>query len=66
MTKQELSDILDITRPTLNKWEKEKPELVRLINQGMLFDKLIEDTEKQLEKLKLLKENANIGKFKLK
>ena len=44
MTKKELSDILGITRPILNNWEKEKPELVRLINQGVLFDKLIEDT----------------------
>ena len=66
MTKEELANILGTTRQNLSKWEKERPELVRLINQGMLFDKLIEDTKKQLEDLQELKKSANIGKFKLK
>ena len=66
MTKQELSDLLGITRPTLNKWEKEKPELVRLINQGFALDESIEATKKHLEELEAIKAKANNGKFKLK
>lgn len=66
MTKQELSDLLGITRPTLNKWEIEKPELVRLINQGFALDESIAATEKHLAELKAIKANANSGKFKLK
>lgn len=66
MTKQELSDLLNITRPTLNKWEKDKPELVRLINQGLLMDGQIEEQRKNLHKLEELKNNASNGKFNLK
>lgn len=66
MTKQELSDLLGITRPTLNKWEKEKPDLVRLINQGFALDESIEATKKHLAELERIKKNANSGKFKLK
>ncbi len=66
MTKQELSDLLGITRPTLNKWEKEKPELVRLINQGFALDESIEATKKHLTELEAIKEKASSGKFKLK
>jgi hypothetical protein len=50
----------------LNKWEKERPDLVRLINQGLAFDELIEKTKVSLTELEAIKENANNGKFKLK
>jgi transcriptional regulator with XRE-family HTH domain len=66
LTKQELSDLLGITRPTLNNWEKKKPELVRLINQGLMMDKQIEDMETSLNKLKELKAKSSNGKFNLK
>lgn len=66
MTKQELADILGISRPTLNAWEKEKPDLVRLINQGLALDESIEATRKHLEKLEKIKAEASNGKFKLK
>jgi DNA-binding XRE family transcriptional regulator len=39
MTKQELADLIGVSRPTLNTWEKEKTELVRLINLGLQTDK---------------------------
>jgi len=66
MNKNELAKMMGISLKTLYNWEKEKPELVRLINQGLAFDKLIEDTEKQLKDLKDIKSRANNGKFKLK
>ncbi len=66
MTKEELADILGTTRQNLNKWEKERPDLVRLINQGLALDESIEATEKHLENLKAIKEKASSGKFKLK
>lgn len=66
MTKEELANILGTTRQNLTKWEKERPELVRLINQGLALDASIEATEKHLDDLKKIRENANNGKFKLK
>jgi len=66
LTKKELSEIFNISRPTLNKWEKEKPELVRLVNQGLLIDELIEEAERNLERLKKLKENIDNDKFNIK
>ena len=52
MTRQELAKKLNITRNTLTNWEKEKPELIRLINQGLALDEQISETQKFLEKLK--------------
>ncbi len=66
MTKKELAEILNVSRPTLNKWEKEKPELVRLVNQGLLIDELIEEAERNLLNLKKLKSEINNKKFNIK
>jgi len=66
MTKQELASLLNVSRNTLNNWEKEKPDLVRLINQGLVLDDQIEEAERNLNKLKALKEKANSNKFQLK
>lgn len=66
MTKQELADLIGVARQTLNQWEKEKPELVRLINLGLQTDKSIEETEKLLQKLKKIENKASSGKFELK
>ena len=44
MTRQELAEKLNITRNTLTNWEKEKPELIRLINQGLALDEQISET----------------------
>jgi len=65
MTRQDLAKQLNITRNTLTNWEKEKPELIRLINQGLALDDQIEETKKFLEKLQKIKENANNGKLNL-
>lgn len=66
MTKEELANLLGTTRQNLNKWEKERPDLVRLINLGLTVDEQIEEAERHLEKLKKIREEASSGKFKLK
>ncbi len=66
MNRQELADLLGVSRNTLNNWEREKPGLVRLINQGLAFDELYETSKINLEKLEKLKEKTGQGKFKLK
>lgn len=58
--------MLGVSLKTLYNWEKEKPDLVRLINQGLVIDEQIEETKKYLEKLEQLKEKAGAGKFMLK
>lgn len=66
MTKQELADLIGVSRPTLNAWEKDKPELVRLINLGLQTDVQIKETRKLLEKLEEIEKKASSGKFELK
>jgi DNA-binding XRE family transcriptional regulator len=66
MTRKELAEFLNVSLRTLDNWEKEKPDLVRLINQGMALDESIEATRKHLEKLEEIKETTSNGKFKLK
>jgi transposase len=66
MNKNELAKMMGISLKTLYNWEKEKPDLVRLINQGLALDDSIEATEKHLERLKQIKDEASNGKFKLK
>ena len=66
MTKIELAKLVNVSRITLNNWEKDKPELVRLINQGLLMDDMIEENRKNLEKLEELQAKSSNGKFNLK
>ncbi len=66
MTRTEFAKLLNVSRPTLNSWEKEKPDLVRLINQGLVLDDQIKEAERNLNRLKELKEKARSNKFKLK
>lgn len=66
MKREDLAKLLNVSRNTLTNWEKDKPELVRLINQGFALDESIEATERHLENLKAIKNKANSDKFKLK
>ncbi len=66
MKREELAELLNVSRNTLANWEKEKPDLVRLINQGMALDESIEETKRHLERLEQIKKDASNGKFKLK
>ena len=66
MNRTELASLLKVDIKTLKNWEKDKPELVRLINLGLQTNKTIDDTRRLLEKLEELEEKANSGKFQLK
>jgi transcriptional regulator with XRE-family HTH domain len=66
LTREELANLLGTTRQTLTNWEKEKPDLIRLINQGLALDDSIEETKRHLEKLEELKNAASSGKLRLK
>ena len=66
MKREELAEILNVSRNTLTNWEKDKPDLVRLINQGIALDESIDATRKHLANLEAIKEKASSGKFKLK
>lgn len=45
MNKNELAELLGISVKTIYNLEKEKPDLVRLINQGIALDESIEATK---------------------
>lgn len=66
MTRTELAELLNVTTHTLKNWEKDKPELVRLINLGLQTDIQISETKKLLQKLEEIETKANSGKFQLK
>jgi len=66
MTRKELAEMLNTSVDTLRNWEKDKPELVRLINLGLQTDKQIEATRELLKRLEEIEEKANSGKFQLK
>lgn len=66
MTRKELADELGISLRTLSNWEKEKPKLVKLINQGLAIDEQIEEAKRNLKRLEEIQDNASSGKFKLK
>jgi transcriptional regulator with XRE-family HTH domain len=66
MTRKELAEMLGISLRSLDNWEKEKPDLVRLINQGLALEDSIEETKRHLQKLEDIRKDASNGKFKLK
>jgi len=66
MNRTELASLLKVDIKTLKNWEKDKPDLVRLINLGLQTDRTIEETRSLLEKLEELEEKSNSGKFQLK
>lgn len=66
MTRAELAKIIGKDVKTLNNWEKNNPELVKIINQGLALDEHIEEVKRNLQRLEEIKESANSEKFKLK
>lgn len=63
MTRKELAEKLEVDPTTLRNWEKNKPELIKLINGGLMLEKQIQEIEKNLNELKKMKEKANCGKL---
>ena len=66
MDKKELAKKMNISLKTLYNWEKEKPELIKLLNMGLALNKQIDETKKYLEKLENIKQKAESGKLQLK
>ena len=66
MTRADLAKKIGKDVKTLNNWEKNNPELVKLINQGLALDEQIEEARRNLQRLEEIKEMANSGKFQLK
>ncbi len=63
MTRKELAEKLEVDPTTLRNWEKNKPELIKLINAGLMLENQIAEMEKSLEQLKKMKEKADSGKL---
>ena len=63
MTRKELAEKLEVDPTTLRNWEKNKPELIKLINAGLMLENQIEEMEKSLEQLKRMKEKPDSGKL---
>jgi DNA-binding XRE family transcriptional regulator len=59
MTDEKLAKLIGTTRQTISRWKKEYPERIRLLKQGLALDKTIEETEKHLQRLREIRENAN-------
>mgnify|MGYP000877256078 CR=1 FL=1 len=63
MTRNEMADKFGVSLKTLYNWELEKPELIRIINLGLLADTQLEETKKHLEKLEAMQKDAAKGKL---
>jgi len=63
MSRTQLAKLLGVSRATLINWEKEKPNLIKLINQGLLYDQHVKEMEQYLEKLKSLQKETGGSKL---
>lgn len=52
MTKKELAARLNVDVKTLKNWETSKPELIKLINLGLITEEHIKDVSQYLEDIK--------------
>ena len=64
MNKRDVAGYLGINRTTLYNWEKERPNLYKTIMLGLAVDEMIEQSQKNLDKLKSLKSEFNKKKKK--
>jgi transcriptional regulator with XRE-family HTH domain len=65
MTKNELAKMLGTTRQNLSKWEKERPELIRILNLGLQADQIIKESNQLNRKLKDIRKQAYNGKLQI-
>jgi len=54
MTKRDIAGILRVDTKTLYNWQKNKPELYRIVMLGLRFDELLEKLRINLEELERL------------
>lgn len=60
LTKRDIAGILNIDTKTLYNWQKNKPELYRIVMLGFKFDELLEQSKKNYyDLLEISKENKN-------
>ncbi len=62
MTQRDMAGYLDIDRTTLYNWRKKKPNLYKTVMMGLMVDEIIDETEKNLEKLKELRKSFSLNK----
>mgnify|MGYP003465921787 FL=1 len=62
MTQRDIAGFLNIDRTTLYNWKKDKPNLYKTIMLGLMVDKIIEKSEKNIEELKELKKEFETKK----
>lgn len=63
MTRAELAKKFNVSAKTLHNWENEKPELIRIINLGLMAEKQIKDTKEFLEKVENIETSSEKGKL---
>jgi DNA-binding XRE family transcriptional regulator len=54
MTKKELAKRINVDPKTITNWEKDKPELIKLIHLGLATEEHISDVENYLKSVKEL------------
>lgn len=65
--KKELAELINVDVKTLSNWEKNKPELIRLIMMGLVANQSIEEMMNCKDRIEQLKiKNAEDVKLKLK
>ena len=60
MNKRDIAGYLGINRATLYNWEKNRPNLYKVVMLGLMVDELIDENEKNLKKLKDIRESFKI------
>ena len=63
MTRKELAKNINVSVDTLGNWEKNKPELIKLINLGLHADQMIKQNNQFNKSLKEIRQNASQGKL---
>ncbi len=65
MTRKELANKIKVSVDTLGNWEKNKPELIRIINMGLHAEEIILENNRINNKLKQLLMELNTPKLQL-
>lgn len=63
MNRTELAKKFNVSLKTLHNWENDKPELIRIINLGLMAENQIKDTREFLIKVEEIEKNSKKGKL---